>query len=110
MTMSTMLAGEPAPPPSMLAPQRPPVIGFTAEITATGDRADLHGRLETLARSSAFRFAGFAPGHGPGEAGTVRARFELSAPNGSAGDAQIYALLFALTKTLSWQSLRKEYG
>jgi len=107
MTLSTMLAGDPAPPPPVPSPERPPVTGFTAEIAATSDRADLGQRLEALARSSAFRFAGLEPTAG---ADTVRARFELSAPNASAGDAQIYALLFAMTKTVSWQSLRKEYG
>ncbi|GAB5378287.1 MAG: hypothetical protein AcusKO_47490 [Acuticoccus sp.] len=108
MNLSSILSGDPAPMPPLASDDKPHVVGFTAEIACNGaPLTEVQAHLDALARASAFRFAGLDPAPG---AGTVRARFALSAPNASAGDAQIYALLFALTRVLSWQSLRKEYG
>ena len=106
MLLSSLHAGDAAPMP--VPGVNPPVVGFTAEIVHTGTLPEIRARLEELARASAFRLAGLASDLGA--AGTVRAHFELRAPNASAGDAQIYSLLFALTKVMSWQTLRKEYG
>lgn len=111
MSLQSILLSDPAPMPPLSEGGRPQVVGFTAEIACNGaPLAEVEAHLDALARASAFRVAGLEPAPGSGEAGTVRARFVLSAPNASAGDAQIYALLFALTRVLSWQSLRKEYG
>lgn len=115
MTMATELTIDPL-PASRIAAATPcgeaRVTGFTAEIEGRLPRAEMHSLLDALAGRSAFRFVGLEyRGRTAGEAvATVDARFELAAPEGSTGDAQIYALLFELSKVLRWQGLRKNFA